>query len=93
MGMEGRPTDSNARDREVGNRRTYDRYEFRELLKQAGLRVELLQGCFLKPVSSAQMADWSDDLLRALSAVGDELQDYGWFMYAVCTRPESAAGD
>jgi SAM-dependent methyltransferase len=91
--MEAKPTDSNTRDQEVGNRRTYDRYEFRDLLVQSGLHVELLQGCFLKPLSSAQMSDWSDELLRALCEIGDELQDYCWFMYAVCGRREDASSD
>jgi SAM-dependent methyltransferase len=87
MSMEATPTQANLRDREVGNRRSYDRYEFRDLLLSAGLHVQDLQGCFLKPLSSAQMADWSDELLRAFRDVGDELQDYCWFMYAICHAP------
>jgi|SRR5579872_6249038 len=87
LGMESHPTESNARDREVGNIRTYDRYDFRQLLAASGYRVDLLRGCFLKPLSSAQMADWDDDLLRAFAEVGEELQDYCWFMYAVCSKP------
>src|SRR5262249_21086944 len=87
MSLEATPTEANARDRQVGNRRSYDRYEFRELLTSAGLRIHDLQGCFLKPLSSAQMADWSDELLRAFYDVGRELQDYCWFMYAICTAP------
>ena len=34
--------------------------------------------------SSEQMEDWPDDLLRAFLEVGDELEDYCWFVYAVC---------
>jgi 2-polyprenyl-3-methyl-5-hydroxy-6-metoxy-1,4-benzoquinol methylase len=86
MGMERSPTDANRRDVEVGNRRSYDRYELRGVLTESGFTVTDLSGCFLKPLSSEQMQDWSDELLRAFLEVGDELQDYCWFIYAVC-RP------
>jgi trans-aconitate methyltransferase len=90
LGMERKPTDANARDREVGNLRSYDRYEFRDLLLSAGYCVRLVQGCFLKPLSSAQMQDWDDRLLRAFLEVGDEMQDYCWFIYAVAVSPLAA---
>jgi hypothetical protein len=86
MNMETTPTQANARDTEVGNRRGYDRYDLRHLLHQAGLEVVTLRGCFLKPLSSAQMEGWSDELLRAFLDVGDELEDYAWFLYAVCRK-------
>jgi 2-polyprenyl-3-methyl-5-hydroxy-6-metoxy-1,4-benzoquinol methylase len=86
LGMEDHPASSNTRDREVGNLRTYDRYEFRALLRAGGYDVEVLRGCFLKPLSSEQIADWDDALLRAFADVGEELQDYCWFMYAVCKK-------
>ena len=86
MNMEPTPADANQRDLEVGNRCSYDRYEFRHLLIQSGFEVEVLRGCFLKPLSSAQMQDWNDDLLRAFLEIGDELEDYCWFIYAVCRR-------
>jgi trans-aconitate methyltransferase len=86
LGMEPHPTAANDRDREVGNLRPYDRYELRRELQAAGLRIMELRGCFLKPLSSAQMADWSDGLLRAFLEIGDELEDYAWFLYAVCER-------
>ena len=84
MGLENDPSDLNARDREVGNLRCYDRYSLRSEILQAGFSIVDLRGCFLKPLSSAQMADWDDALLRALLEVGDELTDYAWFLYAIC---------
>lgn len=86
MNMEATPTEANKRDLEVGNRRSYDRYEFRHLLIESGLEIETLRGCFLKPLSSAQMQSWSDELLRAFLDVGDEMEDYCWFIYAVCRK-------
>jgi len=86
MGLEPSPWGPNERDREVGNRRGYDRYELRALLQQSGLAVRGLHGCFLKPLSSAQMEGWDDALLRAFLDVGDEIEDYCWFLYAVCAK-------
>ncbi|MCM3900474.1 MAG: class I SAM-dependent methyltransferase [Pyrinomonadaceae bacterium] len=84
MNMEAHPTDANNRDKEVGNLRSYDRYQLRHELQCAGLRIVELRGCFLKPLSSGQMEGWSDDLLQAFCEIGDELEDYAWFLYAVC---------
>ncbi len=86
IGMERHPVQANTRDREVGNLRSYDRYEFRDLLSAAGYRLHLVQGCFLKPLSSEKMQHWDDRLLRAFLEVGDELQDYCWFLLAICYR-------
>jgi trans-aconitate methyltransferase len=87
------PAHPDARDREVGNLRSYDRYELRDLLQRAGYRVECLHGAFLKPLSSAQMEGWSDDLLRAFDLLGTELEDYCWFMYAVAFPQGEAPRD
>jgi SAM-dependent methyltransferase len=86
MNMESTPTQLNQRDIEVGNRRTYDRYEFRSLMVQSGYTIQQLRGCFLKPLSSTQMENWSDELLRAFLDIGDELEDYCWFIYAICQK-------
>jgi len=88
MGMEAHPAAPNSRDIEVGNLRSYDRYDLRREIITAGLRILQLRGCFLKPLSSVQMMDWSDDLLRAFLEVGDELEDYAWFLYAICCRSD-----
>jgi 2-polyprenyl-3-methyl-5-hydroxy-6-metoxy-1,4-benzoquinol methylase len=84
LGMEAHPSVANKRDIEVGNRRGYDRYQLRQELQSAGLHVMELRGCFLKPLSSPQMAEWSDQLLEAFLEIGDELEDYAWFLYAIC---------
>ncbi len=85
LGYESHPTTANRRDQEVGNLRGYDRYQLRQELRAAGLHIVELRGCFLKPLSSAQISDWSDELLDAFLEIGDELEDYAWFLYAVCT--------
>jgi trans-aconitate methyltransferase len=85
MGMEAHPTDLNSRDREVGNLRSYDHHQLRSEILDAGLSIVELKACFLKPLSSAQMESWDDTLLRAFLRAGDDLPDYAWFLYAVCT--------
>ncbi len=91
MGLEARPEEANLRDQEVGNQRSYDRYQLRELLRNSGFLVTELRGAFLKPLSSAQMTDWSDELLGAFNLLGQELEDYCWFLYAVAS-PEAPIG-
>jgi len=89
MNLEPSPTELNQRDREVGNQRCYDRYELRNLLLESSFRIEDLRGCFLKPLSSSQMKNWSDQLLHAFFEIGDELEDYCWFLYAICRKQDT----
>ena len=91
LGMEASPTAPNRRDQEVGNRHQFDRYDLRLLLTSSGYEVRQLHGCFLKTLSSAQMESWSDGLLRAFLDVGDELEDYCWFLYAICSKSPDRA--
>jgi SAM-dependent methyltransferase len=84
LGMECHPSEPNVRDTDVGNLRGYDRYQLRRELYSAGLHPIELRGCFLKPLSSAQISGWSDALLEAFLELGDELEDYSWFLYAIC---------
>jgi len=84
MNLESTPTSANQRDQEVGNIRSYDRYELRSLLIESGFNIQDLHGCFFKPLSSKQMENWDDRLLSALYEIGHELEDYCWFLYAIC---------
>lgn len=86
MNIEATPTEVNELYKEVGNRSSYDRYGLRHLLLSSGLRIKTLHGCFLKPLTSAQIEDWSDPLLRAFAEIGDELEDYCYYLYAVCQK-------
>ena len=87
LGIERNPDEPNVRDRQVGNRRSYDRYALRDALLAAGFEIQMVRGCFLKPLSSAQMQDWPDELLRAFLLLGEELEDYCWFLYALASSP------
>jgi len=83
MEIESTPAEVNPRYRSVGNRWSYDRYLLRHQLAVAGFEVEAIRGCFLKPLPSDQIEGWDDRLLRAFLDVGDELQDYCYYLYGV----------
>lgn len=91
MGMETSPGQRNARDREVFNQRTYDRYTWRELFLNAGYDVLHEQGVFLKPFSTPQMIALTAGtdgpaILDGLRMMGEELPDYSWYLLLVA-RP------
>ena len=73
-------------DQDVANLRVYNRFTFRHELQQGGWNVLHLKGAALKPVSTEMMAEWSDDLLNALDQVAEEIQDYAWYIYAICSK-------
>ena len=74
-------------DREVANLRVYNRYTFRQELQQAGWQcAQVLKGAAFKPVSTEMMSNWSEELIGALDQVAEELQDYAWYIYAICSR-------
>jgi hypothetical protein len=83
LGLEVAPSAPTEQDLKLGNQHNFDRYSLRALLIEAGYTVLELHGCVLKPLSSKQMEGWSDELLRAFLLVGDEIEDYAWFLYAV----------
>lgn len=91
MNFEDTPDELGFQYQEVGVVHAFDRYKFRTLLLESGFEVMALRGCFLKPVPNELMENWDDRLLRALLEVGDELEDYCYYMYAICRKPESSA--
>jgi SAM-dependent methyltransferase len=81
--IEATPATLNELYTAVGNRWSYDRYLLRHHFNAAGLDVLALRGCFLKPLPSDQIKHWDDALLRAFLDIGDELEDYAYYIYAV----------
>jgi trans-aconitate methyltransferase len=86
MGMLEMPNSFSDRDRKYGHRRVYDMDLLRSHLTQAGWQVEQIRGCFLKPLSNAQMSTFSPELLAAFYEVGKEMPRYCAELYAVA-RP------
>jgi 2-polyprenyl-3-methyl-5-hydroxy-6-metoxy-1,4-benzoquinol methylase len=86
MGMLSAPNAFSERDRLYGHCRVYDPDLLRQHLVEAGWKVELVTGCFLKPLSNAQMMQFTPELLDALFEVGRELPRYCSELYAVAAR-------
>ena len=93
MGLEPAPDEHNARDREVFNVHLYDRYKFRALFTEAGYEVVSVKGIFLKILSTEQLMHLGERydierILTGLHALGEELQDYAWYLSLVARLPQ-----
>ena len=99
MGLEPSPDSYNARDREVFNLHQYDRYKWRALFLDAGYDVQKVGATFLKILSTEQMMYLGEkydvqQIMEGLRRLGEELQDYGWYLYLIARlSTPSAAGE
>lgn len=74
MGLQKSIYDLSARDKEVGHVRVYDLDKLKEHVSQAGgYKIVLESGLFLKTVHLGLMKDYSDDLLKALFDISEEI--------------------
>lgn len=85
MGILKHPLELSSQDIEIGHHTSYTIDSFKKQLEQAGFRVNFLKGIFLKPVNSALMMDWSEQLMDALNEMAKELPEYSAFLYANCS--------
>jgi len=92
MGLEPAPDAYNKRDKEVFNLHQYDRFKWRALFLEAGYEVEKVAGVFLKILSTEQMMYLGQkydvmEMMEGLRQLGEELQDYAWYLYLVAHLP------
>lgn len=73
-------------DLEKGHQRLYDIEKLIHDLNAASLRVSLIEGILLKPLSHSQMESWDLKICDALYEIGKELPDYCSSLMAVCER-------
>ena len=74
----------NDTDRHHGHRRVYDPQSLRGEFLAAGLRIELLGGYWLKPLSNRQIdSAWSAEMIAAAMAVGERYPDIAAEIYVV----------
>lgn len=64
--------DLNQTDLKQGHRRVYDLDLLKKDIKQTGSTILETGGYFIKPLSEAQMVDWSDELLDAFYEVSKD---------------------
>ncbi len=84
MGLLKNPLELSPQDIEIGHHTSYTLEIFRDQLESAGFEVNYIKGIFLKPVNSAWMMDWTDELLDAFNEMAEELPEYSGFFYANC---------
>jgi SAM-dependent methyltransferase len=93
MGLELAPDEHNARDREVFNVHLYDRFKWRAAFLEAGYEVLKIKGVFLKILSTEQLIYLGQKydvvkIMDGLRELGEELQDYAWYLLLVARLPE-----
>jgi hypothetical protein len=77
----------NEADRHHGHRRVYNPETFRRDFLQAGLKIEVFGGYWLKPLSNAQLErDWNAELVAAFMALGERYPDIAGEIYIVANR-------
>jgi 2-polyprenyl-3-methyl-5-hydroxy-6-metoxy-1,4-benzoquinol methylase len=76
----------NDMDRHHGHRRVFNPETYRHAFLQAGLKIEVFGGYWLKPISSGQIeAHWSDEMLQAFMKLGERYPDIAGEIYVVAT--------
>jgi 2-polyprenyl-3-methyl-5-hydroxy-6-metoxy-1,4-benzoquinol methylase len=86
MGVLPTPNAMTERDAAMGHRRVYLPHEIRHDLEAGGWTIRHWEGILLKPLSSSQMNDWSDNLIAGLIRVGQSLPEWCAELYFLCEK-------
>jgi len=79
----------NDMDRHHGHRRVFNPESFRSIFIKAGLRIEILGGYWLKPLSNRQIEQhWTPEMLDAFMELGEQYPDISGEIYIVASSPE-----
>jgi 2-polyprenyl-3-methyl-5-hydroxy-6-metoxy-1,4-benzoquinol methylase len=90
MGMLPAEDALNETDLHHGHRRVFNPESFRQAFSQAGLRIDLFGGYWMKPVSNGQIeADWTPQMVEAFMALGERYPDIAGEIYVLASNPES----
>lgn len=77
----------NEMDFHHGHRRVFDPETFRNAFLQAGLKIEIFGGYWIKPLSNAQIeASWTPEMIDAFMALGERYPDIAGEIYTVASR-------
>ncbi|HEX3720176.1 MAG TPA: class I SAM-dependent methyltransferase [Verrucomicrobiae bacterium] len=78
----------NEADMHHGHRRVFTPETFRHAFLQAGLRIEIFGGYWLKPVSSRQIEEtWTPEMLEAFMQLGERYPDIAGEIYVIARLP------
>jgi 2-polyprenyl-3-methyl-5-hydroxy-6-metoxy-1,4-benzoquinol methylase len=82
----------NEMDPHQGHRRVFNPESFRACFTQAGYRIDIFGGYWLKPVSSAQIENsWTPEMLRAFFQLGERYPDIAGDIYIVGSLPQEGS--
>jgi 2-polyprenyl-3-methyl-5-hydroxy-6-metoxy-1,4-benzoquinol methylase len=89
MGMLNRVDSLNDQDNMLGHKRVYTPDLLKEHIHAAGFEIEKFGGCMIKPLSNRQIeAQWSDELIDAFFALGEDFPELCSEIYAVLKKSE-----
>lgn len=87
MGLLESEDSLNEADIHHGHRRVFNTNSFRNCFVQAGLKIEVMGGYWLKPVSNKQIEeDWTPDMLDAFLKLGEKYPEIAGEIYVIATR-------
>ena len=87
MGIQQTLYDFSPRDYEVGHQRVYDLPQLRADVEMAGYEIIYERGLFLKILPNGMMTHFSDDLIKALVDISDDLPTEYMANIALVIRP------
>lgn len=84
MGLLPHESALNEADRHHGHRRVYNPESFRSDFTQAGLRIEVFGGYWMKPLANAQFESWfTPEMIDAFMVLGERYPDISGEIYVV----------
>jgi len=87
MGLLKSEYDLSALDLHHGHRRVYNPESFRRDFIEAGLKIDVFGGYWLKPVSNAQLeSTWTPAMLDAFMQLGERYPDIAGEIYVIASR-------
>lgn len=84
MGSIPSVTSLSERDHLIGHQRVYTSTLLRQHIEEAGLKVDVLQGIYLKPLTHADMESWPLERINAFYEVGKEFPEICAELYVKC---------
>jgi len=86
MGLLPQEDALNEADLQHGHRRVFSPETFRSAFHQAGMKIEVFGGYWMKPVSNRQIEDsWTPKMLHAFMQLGERYPDIAAEIYLVAT--------
>lgn len=87
MGLLEQEAALNEMDFHHGHRRVFNPETFRNAFLQAGLKIEIFGGYWMKPLSNAQIESaWSPEMIDAFMSLGERYPDIAGEIYVVASR-------